>query len=243
MNLKLKKYIENGNYELALRLINQIIKKENTYENLTLRGIIYLYLKKFEAAIVDLDIVNQKNPGDSDILCNLGIANKGSKNYKKAISYFKDSLVFNPANLNSLLNLTETFIETYEYENALTILKRIIAINPNLERIYQLNAFCYREINRFSLHHDNLIKASQINKNNYENFYHLGFSFIWKNDYDKALECFHLSMKLNPFFTPPLYQINKISKFDTKSNFFKDLKSISINKLSSENRSYLHLTL
>ena len=45
MNLKLKKYIENGNYELALKLINQILKKENTYENLALRGIVYLYLK------------------------------------------------------------------------------------------------------------------------------------------------------------------------------------------------------
>ena len=243
MNLKLKKYIENGNYELALRLINQIIKKENTYENLALRGIVYLYLKKFEAAVVDLENVNQKTPGDSDILCNLGIANKGSKNYKKAISYFQESLVFNPVNLNSLLNLTETFIEIYEYENALSILKNIISINPNIERIYQLSAFCYREINNFSLHHENLLKASALNITNAENYYHLGFSYIWKKDFDNALKSFNTCFDLNANFTSALYQINKLKNFDSKSNFFQKLLTLLQNKESNQNFAFVELTL
>lgn len=243
MNLKLKKYIENGDYALALRLINQIIKKENTYENLTLRGIIYLYLNKFEAAAVDLEMVNQKTPGDSDLLCNLGIANKGSKNYKKAISYFQDSLVFNPVNLNSLLNLTETYIEIYEYENALTILKKINSINPNLERIYQLSAFCYREINNFSLHHENLLKANALNNTNAENYYHLGFSYIWKKDFDNALKSFNRCLDLNPNYTSAVYQINKLKNFDSKSNFFQKLLTLLDNKESNQNSAFVELTL
>jgi len=243
MDERLKYYIEKGKYELALNLINKIIKKSYSLENINYRAIIYLFLKKYEAALIDLNEINNKIPNNTDIYCNLGIANKGLKKFNQAILFFQKSLDISPQNFNSLFNLVETYLETYNFKNALLTLDKILVLNPNIERVYQLKAFCFRELNKYDEHHDCLIKAIGLNKNNYENYYHLGFSFIWKRDKSNAIQSFKESYRLNSNFIASFYQLNKLEKFSLSSIEFKNIENLDDKNLDSNNQSYKYLLI
>jgi tetratricopeptide (TPR) repeat protein len=112
-----------------------------------------------------------------------------------------------------------------------------------MERCYQLLAYCYREINLFEESHKNLELAIEINPYNYENFYHLGFSFIWKKNYQEAIECFKKCYELNNKYLPALYQLNNLLKYKVDSAEHNFLIGLNEKDLDTNNLSWKYLTL
>lgn len=243
MDEKLTKYLQDEKYDLALRFINKAISRDNCFENYNTRAIIYLYLKKYKAAIIELEKLNLKYRNNSDILCNLGIAYRGNKESENAISSLKKSLSITPNNINSLLNLIESYIDIFKFDDALLVIDKIISMKPNFERGFQLKAFCYKELNKFEDHHECLINAIKINNQNYLNFYHLGFSFLWKKDIANAINSFQECFRLNNQFIPALNQLNAIKKFTSSSNEFKQILELNEKNLDNQNLAYKKLLI
>lgn len=243
MDEKLKKYIANKKYELALQLIHKIQKKNYSLEYHNYKIVIYLLSQKYDAAIYELKELLLKYPNDPSLLCNMGLAHKGNKNFTEAINFLCKSLRFDPENLNNYLNLVEVYIETFNYAKAIKLLKEILQKNSRIERCYQLLAFCYREINSFDESHKNLEFSIELNPFNYETFYHLGFSYIWKKDLAKAIECFRKCNELNKKYLPAIYQLNKLNEYKLNSDEFNQLQSIDDKELDAYNLGYKYLTL
>jgi len=243
MNEKLQKYIENKKYDLALQFIHKIQKKNYSLEYHNYKIVVYLLSQKYDAALVELIILLSKFPNDPALLCNMGLAYKGKKNFVEAANFLKKSLQIDPENLNSYLNLTEVYIESFDYAKAIELLKIILQKNTRLERCYQLLAFCYREVNSFEESHKNLELSIQLNPFNYENFYHLGFSFIWKKDFARAIECFRKCNELNKKYLPAHYHLNKLIEYKLNSDEYYQLQSINDKELDVYNLGYKYLTL
>ena len=243
MNEKLQKYIENKKYDLALQFIHKIQKKEYSLEYHNYKIVIYLLSQKFDAAQAELTVLLSKFPNDPTLLCNMGLAYKGKKNFDHAIHYLSKSLQLEPENLNISLNLIETHIEVFNFTKAIELLNKIIQRNLRMERCYQLLAYCYREINLFEESHKNLELAIENNPYNYENFYHLGFSFIWKKNYQEAMECFKKCYELNNKYLPALYQLNNLLKFDSDSPYYNILVNINDRDCDQYNCAYKYLTI
>jgi tetratricopeptide (TPR) repeat protein len=243
MNEKLQKYIENKKYDLALQFIHKIQKKDYSLEYHNYKIVVYLLSQKYDAALLELTALLLKYPDDPTFLCNMGLAHKGKKNFVEAANFLNKSLEIDSENLNSYLNLTEVYIESFDYAKAIELLKIILQKNNRLERCYQLLAFCYREINFFEEAHKNLEFSIQLNPFNYENFYHLGFSYIWRKDFTNATNSFEKCFALNKNYIPALYQLNNLSKFNINSENFNYLISLKDNHLGKHNAAYKYLTL
>ena len=243
MNEKLQKYIENKKYELALQLIHKIQKKNYSLEYHNYKIVVYLLSQKYDAAIHELTALLLKYPNDPSLLCNMGLAFKGKKDFTEATNFLNKSLRFDPENLNIYLNLIEVYIESFDYTKAIALLKEILQKNSRIERCYQLLAFCYREINSFEESHKNLEFSIQLNPFNYETFYHLGFSYIWKKDFARATECFRKCNELNKKYLPAIYQLNKLNEYKLNSDEFYQLQSIDDKELDAYNLGYKYLTL
>jgi len=243
MSEKLQKYIENKKYDLALQLINKLQKKQYSLEYHNYKIVVYLLAQKYDAALIDLNELIQKYPNDPSILCNMGLAYKGKKKFNDAINFLNKSLQIDSVNLNTKLNLIETYIEIFNYKSAIELLKSILQNNLRIERCYQLLAFCYREINEFKESHYNLECAININPYNYENFYHIGFSFIWKKDFCNAITSFKKCIELNKNYIPAVYQLNKLINVKLNSDEFNQINAINDDDLDTFNLGYKHLTL
>jgi len=243
MSEKLQKYIENKKYDLALQLINKLQKKEYSLEYHHSKIVVYLLSQKYDAAIIELKELLKKFPNDPSLLCNMGLAHKGKKKFNDAINFLNKSLQIDSGSLNTNLNLIETYIEIFNYKKAIELLKNILHKDIRIERCYQLLAFCYREINNFEESHYYLEYAIKVNPFNYENFYHIGFSFIWKKDYSNAITSFKKCIELNKNYIPAIYQLNKLNEFSLNSIEHNMLESISDKELDKYNLSYKYLTL
>jgi tetratricopeptide (TPR) repeat protein len=241
---KIQTYLNAQKYNQALQLINKNLKIKFDFDLLNYRAVIYLIQSKYDAALTELNELLKISPNNSNILCNIGIAYNGKKDYTKAITFFNKCLSIDPNLTEAYLNLSESFYQNFDYVLSLETLKKLNLKNANIERSYQLMASCYREINDFENHHKSLLYAAKINPGNFLNYYHLGFSFIWKKEIDLAVKSFQHSFDLNNSYTPCLYQINKIKKFRSDSNFFTTLTSqITNHNLSPDSKAYLQLTL
>lgn len=243
MNEKLQKYFENKKYDLALQLINKIQKKEYTPEYHNYKIVVYLLTHKYDAALAESTELLSKFPNDPAFLCNMGLACKGKKKFDDAINYLNKSLRIDSENLNTYFNLIETYIQIFNFTEAIKLLKKILHKNIRNENCYQMLAYCYREINSFEESHNNLILSIKENPFNYENYYHLGFSFIWKKDFNNAIMSYKKCIELNKNYIPAIYQLNKLNEFSLNSIEHNMLESISDKELDKYNLSYKYLTL
>ena len=243
MNQKIKKYLDAKKYDLALREVNKINKKNSNLDNINTRSLIYLYLQKFNAALEDLLILNKHFPNNPEILCNLGLAYKGLKNYDLSKKFLIYSIAIDKHFIQSYLNLSEVHIELNEYVECIELLKKFHIFNQNIERSFQILATCYRELNKFKEHHDALLKCISINPYNYENYFHLGYSYLWLNDKNNAIDAFKKSYQYNKLNFAALYQINKIKKFSINDEIIKELSCKKFQNVPSNHLSYLELLL
>ena len=138
MNQKINKYMEAKKYELALQEVNKINRKNYSLDNINLRSIIYLYLHKYNAALEDLIVLNNYLPNDPNILCNLGLAHKGLKNFDLSKNFLINSIEIDQYFIQSYLNLSEVHIELHEYKDCIELLQKLHTFNQNIERSFQI---------------------------------------------------------------------------------------------------------
>ena len=87
-----------------------------------------------EAVSVLSDLLNQEP--DSDLLLNLlGIANRGLENHEKAAEAFEAALKVDPRNADTLNNLSVTFIDMNNLNDALSLTEQACAFYPNDARL------------------------------------------------------------------------------------------------------------
>ena len=240
---KIHDYIKNGKYQLALNTVNKFLIREYDHDLLNYRAVIYILMNKFSAALTDLDKLNSFDPKNTITLCNLGLAYKGLDNKPKSKEFFKKSIQTDPSYVQAYLNLAELLIDSFEFKECIELLNKLNLIHTKIERSFQILATCFRELNKFEEHHNSLLKCISINPYNYENYFHLGYSYLWLNDKNNAIDAFMKSYEYNKNNFAALYQINKIKKFSINDEIILDISKNKLQDTDSDNLSYFELLL
>lgn len=132
---------QNNKNQEAIEILNRAIeidgKNYKTYNNLGLIS------KDHETAIKNFEQAISLNPEISFLYVNLAIEYKKARNYKKAISVFKDSLRKYPNSEHLWFNYGAFIHERLKFETAKKFYKKAISLNPDLSIAHYNLSACH----------------------------------------------------------------------------------------------------
>lgn len=92
----------------------------------------------------------------------------------------------------------EIFLERQMHENAESIFKEILSINPNTINVYNSLGILYRRQNRIQEAIDLYEKAVKIDPHDENIYFNLGRAYLDLNNPEMARKCFSKALKINP---------------------------------------------
>lgn len=183
-------FINNGNYDKALKLVEEFENEEDGMKFLLLGSINYYFNKNYKNAKINYKKAIEK--GNIDAISNLAVLySDKEKNLFKAEKYFKKSYKHNKVdgayNLGLLYQKQNNFIEAEKYY--------LIAIkNKNYFALFNL-ALLYDENNKFDKAEKYYLMA--INNNNYNAISNLANLYDKQGDFEKAEKYYLLAIDKN----------------------------------------------
>lgn len=236
--------VRNNKYQLALRKIDILLKKDYDINLLINKSSILINLEKFYQAELILSNLLSDEPKNQDILSNLAIIKVKTKKYDEAENLYKKAQNIDFKNVNVTFNLINLYFEIDDIESALFELNKINFLQSNSEYYHQLLAEAYirnRAYDKAIDEHDNAIK---INPSNFQNYFWRGVCFTWGGRFKSAEESFLKAIELNPDHFESYFSLSRIKKIDKNSDLFKKLNLNIDNKLlDNKNLSFIFYTL
>ena len=228
----------------SLIKINKLLKNfPHSDELLNFKAIILLELNRYSESISTLQSaikINDRNP-----FCYLNMANVYQKlgKYTKAIEYYNKSLDIEK-NPNTFINMATTYYKLANFQESMKVLNNVFSISQANEVAHQLYASNCREIHDYTNHQKHLEIAINLNPNNYENYFHLGFYFQSLGDFNNASKYYEKSIQLNNLHGESIYNLHKLNKFSLFNDAFHPKKIINhFEHADSESKSYIYLLL
>lgn len=155
---------QNGNFEEAIRLTNELLKETKLDPDLMyIKGTCYFRLKNFDAAIPLFEKALSINPNHSLSLNNLAVWYWANKDRKKAISYMKKCVEVDTLNINAKFNLADMYMMTNKNELSISLLREIIQEHPYHTDSLKLLIDYYRGKNEvLTTYYTDILKLSTI---------------------------------------------------------------------------------
>ena len=199
-NLEKKKneiheHLKNKNFNIALKEIDRVLKKNKEIYFYNLKGAALINLKKYNLAIQALKNSVNLNSDSSDAYNMLGVAYLNSGDKKKAIKFYKKALTADYSNLEAHFNLVSYYLNEKDGANALSEAQEILSIdNKNILGIKFLAA-AHRLMNNIS---NSIICRKKILtlEETKENFYELGMDYINAGKVNEAVEALKKKLTL-----------------------------------------------
>ena len=197
-NLEKKKneiheHLKNKNFNIALKEIDRVLKKNKEIYFYNLKGAALINLKKYNLAIQALKNSVNLNSDSSDAYNMLGVAYLNSGDKKKAIKFYKKALTADYSYLEAHFNLVSYYLNEKDGANALSEAQEILSIdNKNILGIKFLAA-AHRLMNNIS---NSIICRKKILtlEETKENFYELGMDYINAGKVNEAVEALKKSL-------------------------------------------------
>jgi tetratricopeptide (TPR) repeat protein len=132
-------YIRNTQMEKAERLIDNVIRRQNTAESHLIAGSYYMAAKSYRQAVVELKRAQELNPALAELGPSLGGAYAMTGSQEMAAELFADHLRKNPNDFDTLSFLGWLYLEAERVDEAEKLLNRAHKIRPDdLEVMFQL---------------------------------------------------------------------------------------------------------
>ena len=137
--------IEAGQFKLALETLNdELAKKPQDIDLLTLRGIANLELSNVVDAINDLEKALQNAAQDVDIMINLAAARIANKQFDKAIDLLDKALEIDEVDADAYRNRALALLKTGDFSAAISDYTLAMTIYGGIDPIlYQERAECW----------------------------------------------------------------------------------------------------
>lgn len=199
------KWLENGNYNEAIRLCNETIQiKSNFAEAYFLRGLVYGNLVNYDLAIKDYSKVIQINSNPSltafTYILRGGYYHSVEEDDELAISDYNKAIQINANNILTALAYSARAFAHYDDEKAKEDFKKAINLAPNLSTIYCDQGIYYLHFADDENYEQAIIKfnkAIQIDPDYKEAYYGRGETYVRLKKYKEAISDFSKAIKID----------------------------------------------
>ncbi|KAL4453208.1 hypothetical protein ABPG74_015439 [Tetrahymena malaccensis] len=202
-------------------MVKSSLKKQKQLQCLQDDLGLYITLKNKILNYFGFDNIYKNDKLYSDTLNNIGSEYYQKNNIEKAKEYFVNALKRNQKNKYALYNLAIFYIYYNEYDQAISLLKKVINIDQNYILAYQklvnINpnsfkfcydlALAYMENKQFQLAIKQFEASLEIDKLNTDAYYNLGQIYLDQNLEDKAIKSYNQVIKINPKHLDAHYQL------------------------------------
>ncbi len=190
-----------GNYKNAILNLNLIEKNSpvTKYAKI-LRYAIDFALGDVVSTKIKLESLykNEKENGNYTLYSTLGKIYKELKMHEKAIDVYQTGLKFYPKSYDFLVGITEAYIDTKDYENAIKYCDILSQNYPTSANSHNCYARIYYRKKQYKEALDELEKLVALDKNNAESYYFMGLISNDTNNPDLARSYIEIALGLNP---------------------------------------------
>ncbi|WP_020005132.1 tetratricopeptide repeat protein [Brachyspira innocens] len=244
LKAKIQKLIEEKNYEEAIKLCDEAIKKDDKDEDAYfLKGNIYFdlgydnetiklysnnsdayinnvvisksYLENYEKAIENYNKAIELNPDNEDAYFHRGLSKSNLKRYKEAIEDYNKAIELAPNDSDAYLNRGALKGYLKEYESSINDFNNAMRLEPNDEHIYFNRAISNSNLKRYKEAIEDYNKAIELNPNYEDAYTNRGITKFNLKEYKEAIEDFNKAIKLNPNANDVYFNIG-LSNFNLK---------------------------
>ncbi|MDG2252093.1 MAG: sulfotransferase [Methylophilaceae bacterium] len=241
---EVQKNFSKGDYQLALRKINKLIKNnKRNYIVYNYKGIILVALKSSSEAIENFKKALHLNPDFIEAIGNIGMAYHEMSYFEKAIENYKKAYELSGL-VQFEINLGNIYLETRKNKEAIYHFNNALKKDSRNEYLHQLLAEAYiRDIkHELAIEHHKI--AISINPSNPENYYLLGSDYIWSGNKEMAIKNFIITLNIDHKYYEAYYALSRVHTIKITDNIAKNI--LELNKISSlpdKNKAFLNFTL
>lgn len=202
-------YQQKEMYHMQFRRVIDYLEKRASKEDdpdiLNALGWSYIIVRNYEKALGYLKRAEEINCSDHRITLNIAEAMKGMNWHRKALTYYRKTLVFDPDNIDALIGKGEmSYILDYGKSAKEAYLKLLEIDEDNTKGIFGYAMCKFRDED-----YDEAYKFfKKIEKNGYRQAhisYCLGKIYYSRSEYQKALEYLDRATELDYFFADAYY--------------------------------------
>lgn len=243
--LDVKKLFINKEYDLALKKISKLIKKNKAnLDLLNYQAIILTGMHRYRDAIIILEKLIKAEPNRADSYINLGNAYRGINRIDDAINAYKTAYKIDNTSHEAKLNLCSVYLEIDMPDAVIQELNPLFNLNHGNEHIHLLAAEAMIRNLKFeeaTAHHQSAIK---INPYNPLNFYLLGADYMWAGKFEEAKKNFRHAISLDPFYFDAFNALVKVEKIPSHDELAKKLVLYSCSdKFNQKQKATINFTL
>jgi tetratricopeptide (TPR) repeat protein len=165
------------------------------------RGVAFIRLEEYQAAINDMSKAIELNPEYLQAYNARGVLYVFIYEYNKALDDFNRAIKLDSGNIKTYLNrgIAKYFLR--QYEESIKDCDYVLEREPNNEKVMSFKALVYYRLEKYQEAVDVVKKAAEID-NNKEYYYMLGELFFKMEDYPEAFRCFNFAINLNNEYQP-----------------------------------------
>lgn len=228
-------YIKKNELEEALSIINNAINlNENKIEYKKTKIIILHALSRFDAAAELLEKIDQDDQDKFTVYFLKGIQAAIKKNYKEAIFFYSECLVYNKDNVDLYNNLGLAYFEDGKTDEAIVNYEIGIKINPKNSNLHYNLANAFVKLKKYKeaeYCYDKSIDLEPSKKEYYNNYSVLKYS---QRDYkcaiDLASKCIEIDNKYpNPYINKAM-ALERISDYKSANENYIIANELTLEK-------------
>lgn len=204
----------NKKYDLSINILTKlIIDNPQNWELYKYRGASYLYLQKYDSAIIDLQKAVHLGKEKADAFT---FNERGNALYKlgdtnRAHDSFLLAFIIDSTTQYVNYNLAVCYTDFNEYEKALMYISNEIKLYPKDAESYFLQSHIYNSINKFELSIISVNKGLAIDSSKSEAYFYKGIALHMLKQYNEALNNFNKAIAIYPDF--PDYYLNRCDSY------------------------------
>ena len=148
---KARSHYASGDYGKAAEACTEALKADpDNILALTRRGLAYVRLHHFDAAIRDFDRAIELNPRDAAIYFNRGNAHHaGRSDYRQAIADYSKAIELDPRDTASHYNRGLAYLRTHSFQEAIHDFGKVIALHADHVRAHVNRGEAFRKIGAY----------------------------------------------------------------------------------------------
>ena len=218
-----------GELDQAEEIYRQVlaVDKHNFYA-LNFCGSICRVKKRFEEGIDLLSRAKSLQPGNSDVVYNLGNIFKDAGQWDDAISCYEEVLILNAEFPEALNNLGICLNELKRYGHSEIVLRRAVTMQPGFAGAWLNLGIALQQQEKFEESASSYRMAIELKPDFADAYLNLGYVLKEKGDLEESTEFLLSAVKLDPLQRTGFYQL-----FDLLFDSASSTETLLLNNLSS----------
>ncbi len=194
-------YIKMRRYNDALPLLEKAVELNPGYMDAYFYiGNAHQDLKNFDKAADAYEKFLESQPENAwETYYKLGVCRTELEQFDKAIPAFQEAYKEKPQDQRIIYDLAQSYEKSKQYEKAEEFYLKIAELTPEDPlRAYRAVLMMYDKAKMTDKAIEIAKRISEIDSNNYESFYNLGFMYQNAKKYNEAVEAYKKAIELNP---------------------------------------------